>query len=792
MLEVRARFREFRRTPGYVVAVLFSLSTGMAVCVAVFSTVNTLVFADIPGITNRTTLVRLTWSDGQPLSPADLEPFEDAPPPSLGPLAAQADRRVGVVLPSGAAVLPAGFVSKDFFAALGTSAVTGRVLTPADADATSAPVVAIGESLWRSAFEGEPGAIGRTLIVAGRAFTIVGVVPQGFPGLDVADVGRRESSLPQIFLPRRFLAMWPGAASRTTRSLSAAARLKDGARLAGVRQEVAAVSDRLPKEAPDGRPRSLRAFRMGLDLWDAPGESALVILIFLFVPLGVLGIGCGNVVNLQLARAVERAGELSIRLALGASGGVIARLLSAEILPVIVVAGALGWAGARGLLALAEWFMPLRFALDGRAIFFAAVIVSISTAVGGVLPAWLAARDVVAAGLRAREGAPARTRIRHLLIVAQVTASVALVAVAVLAARSLQARAPALPADARTTLVAQLNLADANPGNPRSALFVRTILDALAADRAVRSAGFADFFLNGYPIRYRLAGDRDNEPRVAFGGVVSPGWFDATATTVLAGRTPVSTGTQTFEAAVNAAFAARAGMTATTALGSRLRVRLFGGEQTVEIVGVVASGPLGPLGEDGLPAPMLILPMPAVPPVSLVLTIRAADTEAAKQAVTAAVKRFDPLIPFVSVETLEGRVVDAFRGFKEITMAASALAVIALLLSGAGLYALLSYTVRRRTREIGIRIAVGAGPGRILTLVLRRASALVLAGGVLGLVIAAPIAHLLRSAFFGLSPFSPSAGLPTIALLLVVAAAAAAVPTYRAVRIDPLDALREP
>src|SRR4051812_43573404 len=239
MLEFQARLRELRRTPGYVVAVLFSLSTGMAVCVAVFSMVNTLVFAEVAGIADRTSLLRLTWSNGRGLSPADLEAFEDQPPPSLARMAGQSDRRVGVVLPSGAAVLPAAFVSKDFFATLGTSAVAGRVLTPADADASGAPVVAISEGLWRSAFAEAPGTIGRTLTVAGRAFTVVGVTPHGFPGLDTADVGSRESGLPQIFVPRRFLTMWPGGAAR---ALSVSARLAGGARLGGGRPRRAGAS----------------------------------------------------------------------------------------------------------------------------------------------------------------------------------------------------------------------------------------------------------------------------------------------------------------------------------------------------------------------------------------------------------------------------------------------------------------------------------------------------------------------------------------------------------------------
>ena len=532
MLELHARLREFRRTPGYVLAVLFSLGTGMAVCLAVFSIVSTLVFAEVPGISDRTKLLRLTWSDRRPLSPGDFEPFANDPPPSLGPAAAEGDRDVGVVLPSGAALLPAAFVSKDFFATLGSRAVLGRLLTPADGDPASPPVVAISETLWQSAFGAQPGAIGQTLVVAGHAFAIVGVLPHGFPGLATAGVGSQESQLPQIFMPLRFLAIWPDTGSPAGRFLSVAARLKQDARLAAARQEVAAISDRLPKKASaSGQAPSLRAFRMGLDLWDAPGESSLVILLYLFVPLGILGIGCGNVVNLQLARAVEHANELSVLLALGASGRRIAWLLTIEIVPMAIVAGGLGWAGARALLALAQTVVPLRFALDTRAAFFAAAIVGLSTSAAGAFPAWLASRDVVAAGLRARQGTPGRTRTRQMLVIAQVTASVALIALAVLAARTLEARAPDVPDDARSTLVAGVNLRDANPGNPAAALFVRTILDALAAEPTVRSAGFADFFLSGYPIVYRPAADPDGQPRTAFGGVVSPGWFEATRAT---------------------------------------------------------------------------------------------------------------------------------------------------------------------------------------------------------------------------------------------------------------------
>lgn len=791
MLEVWARLREFRRTPGYGIAVLFSLSAGMAVCVAVFSIVNTFVFGDLPGIADRTTLLRITWSDGRPLSPADVEPFESEPSPSLGPDAVEGDRNVGVVLPSGAAVVPAAFVSKDFFGALRSHTVLGALLTPADAEPGGPPVVMISDRLWQSEFGGEAGIIGHALIVGGSAFTIVGVLPQGFPGLMPDDAGTLESELPQIFLPMRFIAKWTGPVPPTARFLSVAVRLKDGAQLAAARQEVTAIQARVPKRTPvSGPPPSLRVFRMGLDLWDEPAESALVILLYLCVPFGILAIGCGNVVNLLLARAVEHASELSVRLALGASGPRIAWLLTMEILPLAIVAGILGWAGARGLLALAQAVVPMRFALDTRSALFAAAIVLLCTSAAGAVPGWLASRDVVAAGLRARQGMPGRTRIRQALVIAQVTFSVTLIAIAVLGTRSLQAHAPEVPNDARSTLVAELNLTDANPGNPRAALFVQTILDALAAEPTVRSAGFADFFLNGYPIPYREAAHPTDQSRTAFGGVVSPGWFDATHTRVLAGRTP-AVGPQTFEAVVNAAFAARAGLNPTSVLGSRLRVRVLGRVETVAIVGVIADGQPE---ADGLPPPVLILPMSmtATPASSLVLTVRAADADAAKAAITRAVKQFDASIPFVHLDTLDTRLAEVSQAFEHVTMFTAAIAGIALLLASAGLYSLASYTVRRRTHELAIRMAMGAQPREILALVMRVSGVLVVIGGVLGLAVATPIAVLMRSEFFGLSPWSPWAGLPTIGLLLIVAGIATAVPAYHAIRIDPSVALREP
>jgi ABC-type antimicrobial peptide transport system permease subunit len=190
--------------------------------------------------------------------------------------------------------------------------------------------------------------------------------------------------------------------------------------------------------------------------------------------------------------------------------------------------------------------------------------------------------------------------------------------------------------------------------------------------------------------------------------------------------------------------------------------------------------------------PMLVEPLPGAPPSRLFLTVRARDIEGARGAIRAAVTRADPAIPFVSLEPLDVRVRRAFRGFRELTIFAFALGAIALLLSAAGLYALLFYMVRRRSAEIGVRVALGARSRDVVALVIRPAIALVAIGGLTGVFVASGVAELMRSALYGISPYSPWGSVPTIGLLLMVSMLACAIPAYQALRVDPMTVLREP
>ena len=182
--------------------------------------------------------------------------------------------------------------------------------------------------------------------------------------------------------------------------------------------------------------------------------------------------------------------------------------------------------------------------------------------------------------------------------------------------------------------------------------------------------------------------------------------------------------------------------------------------------------------------------MPSEAPVSFVLAVRAGNVDAATRAIRAAVSEADPLVPWVRLETLDVRLAEAFKVFREITWFGTWLGALALFLAAAGLYAVMAYTVRRRTREIGIRMAIGARAADVMALVLREGLGLAAVGAVAGVVVAAPLALLLRSVFFAISPLDPQTVLASAGALLLVAVCAAALPAYRAVRVDPVAALR--
>ncbi len=460
MSELRISLRRLRRSPGYLAAAILSLAIGTAVCVAAFSLVDVMVFEDVPGIRDRRNLIRINWTtQGGLFTTAELDTLQQLHPPALASFAAQGDRGLPVLLPSGSTTLAVALVSARFFETLGTRAVVGRLLTAADADPGAPPAAVLADDLWRGPFNGAADIVGRSIVVGGRPFTIVGVMPARAPGLRLVDLGTQDAMLPQVWVGLHHAA-GGRAAAVTSPWLTVAARLAPDANVREARSQVTALTERLNATAPGraGRTadshRSLVVFRGGLDWRDDAGQALLTLAVFLFVPASILAIGCINVMSLQLARGLEQSAELSVRLALGASRARLVWLMMLEVAAVSALSGLGGWIGARLLLARMAAYLPNEVPVDNRLFAAAALLVVLVVASAGLGPAWVISRDVVAAGLKSLDlGGSARARVRTTLLTLQIAASVLLLALSGLAIRSLAGRSPFLPDEASRILL---------------------------------------------------------------------------------------------------------------------------------------------------------------------------------------------------------------------------------------------------------------------------------------------------------------------------------------------------
>jgi putative ABC transport system permease protein len=776
MTEVRTTWRQLLRAPAHVATVVASLGIGMAVCGAMFSALNMLLFSDVPGVVDRNGVVRIRWA-GQSASftPAEFEALATTMAGHTNRLAAQGERLVPIVLGGEAASARAAFVSPALFETLGTQPLRGRLLTRADARPGAAPVVVIAEPLWHRAFDGDPGAIGRSLRVRGRPSIVVGIVPTGFGGLRL-DMGDGPEHAPEVWLP-----LDGDAPHRPW--LSIAARLQPGETPSDVQVRLAVIADRLDRVSPPEQlPARLQVFRGGLDWRQSTWDSLLATGLFLMVPLAVLGIACANVVNLQLARAADRTRELSVRLTLGASRWRVIRLLALEVVVLGIAAAAVGGVGAALLLAQASRLVGLALFLDTSVIGFFAVLVVVVVAAAGLVPGWMASRDLVAVGLRVAPDALVLTRLRAALVVFQLAVSVVLLFVATLAVKTLRADTRTLPADAASILVAEIEMAEARhdaPIHPKP--FIDATVAVLRESDAIRAVGAASFDRHGSPMRYWTE-EPGADGRPASVGLVTAGWFDATDTRLAAGRTFADD--ERSAIVVNEALADALGPRPSV-LGRQLRVSVAGGPpRPVTISGIV---------DDTTPRalPMAYLAMASDVPRYVVLTARARDAASGRDAVRAALKAADPAVPRDRIVALDRKVADASRGYERTVGMVAAIAALAVILAAAGLFALLSFMVRRRTREIGIRVALGASRVAVLSMVVRQALSLAVAGCTAGLSIALGVGYVARAAVFGVSPLAPTSVLPTVGLLVGVSVLASLPTAWRALRIEPAVALRD-
>ena len=505
----------------------------------------------------------------------------------------------------------------------------------------------------------------------------------------------------------------------------------------------------------------------------------------------MLAIGCANVANLHLARVAEQSRELAVRLALGATRAQLVRLLTLETLARALVA--VGVSIGLILLALGrvQPMVPVFVSIDWRVLLFAvslALGVSLAT---GLMPAWIVLRRTAAGELKqgSQSGGLRHSRLRGALIVGQVALSLGLMVLAGLFTRTSQAMVNEAPSVLRQQMVATFDPSELRMTPLEARRFAddprdgggrgRTRDTRCALDRRRRAVRLARRAADHRPPCVARRHDRRLARR--HGGQAS----HRPATDRC--RRP------------HHRHAERGGRRDDRALGPRRSAWCFASPdgsgaarevRDVRIVGVVADNPLRPTV--ARPDPVIYVPLPEELSGEFTLYVRAADPEALRADLQTLVNRIDPRIIWTSIRRGDMRFQDEAREMAGVVYVVGAASTVALVLSATGLYAVLSYIVALRRREIGVRLAIGAPPSRIVTLVIRQALTLVLAGMACGLALAVPMAFAMRATFVAtVTATDPMVFLPTISVLLAVGILAAAVPALRASRIDPIATLRQ-
>lgn len=696
-----------------------------------------------------------------------------------------------------------------FFQVLGVAATHGRLFGPAD-DATVGghPLAVVSDAYFREALGGDPSAIGREVLVNGHRFTLIGVLPRGFRGPDA-------SSSPEMWLP---MSMWREAspafrdddllANRDFSWLDVVARLAPGVSFEQAAAELEALSlarraaiDRGPViEEPMARPMPANA--AAVDPYRTEGAHRKSWLLLACV-VAVLVIACLDVMGLLLVRREERRSELAVRLGLGAQPSRLVRQLLLEGL-VLALAGAVaGIVLARVLLDAAAALAPASFAipldlaedvLSPRVLAATLAITLFACLVAALAPALGVRRLEVSSTIRARSQAVVGTRLRSgaALLAGQIAASFVMLCLATLLLRSFIGEASVRPGfDTANVVVASVDRALQGYDEARGRAFEAQVLEALRADPQVAEASQAlnvPIWPGGMRASVALDGEviGPESPHADF-NPVGAGYFATMRIGIVEGREfEARDGADAPAVAVVSQSLARRMFPDGRALGRRLRM----GDRSFEVVGVAADVALRSLRE---PAPLALYVPAAQRYMSSTTFVARLKPGAAGDPVDVlrrAVASVDPTLPVHAARTLEQQIGRTLGEARLVTSALGAFAGIAVLLSLAGIYGLFAYFVRRRQREIGLRLALGADTRTILAMVLRQGAMIVVAGLSLGLAGALAATRGVEAMLYGIGARDAASFAFAAALLALVALAAVLVPARQAARIDPQQSLR--
>jgi predicted permease len=817
--DLRFGARALWKSPGFTLVAVVSLAVGIGANTTIFSLVNAALLRPLPGVADEARVVDVnrTTREGDSFTQTsypDYEYFRDHARTLQG-LAAYTFLPLDVTAGGEAERLHGLLISSNYFDVMGARAERGRFLLPEEDRAGAAPAAVISYSLWRNRMGAAEDAVGKQIALNGRQFTIVGVAPEGFkaPFIYLS---------PDVFVPVHAQAeAMPGRDMLSDRAagwLGVRGRLKEGATVEQAQAELSVLAGQLQtefSEAERGMGASVRP------VGHVPGEVRSAVVGFmatLSVVVGlVLLVACANVAGMLLARSSARRREMAIRAAMGATRGRVIRQLLTESLMLFICGGSLGvllavWMNDLVLAFRPKGTLAVAFDLnvDWRVLAYTLGVSLLTGVVFGLAPAVTASRPDLVPALKdaSPSGATARTRLRGAFVVGQIAISLVLLVAAALCVKSLRNAAHIETGfDSDGVWLASVDLGLQGYDEARGREFFRRLKERVASEPGVEAVALArsvqlSGLQFGNPVRIEGHEPAAGEPPLnVFSNSVDEDYMRALRVPLLAGRGVAASDDAKAPRVVviNETMANRYFGGAGAAVGQHFTVigRPAPGDRTprtdtaVEIVGVARDGRYYTLGEQ----PQAYMYVPAAQDYRGMATLhvrvaQGADAPAIVSALRREARALDPNLPLVNVQPMTEAVGFSLIPLRLAASVVGGLGLVGLMLAALGVYGVVAYTVGARTREIGIRVALGAQARDILRLVMRQGFVLVLVGLALVAAGAFALTRYLASLLYGVSTSDPLAFSSGAVLLAFAALLASYLPARRATKVDPTLALR--
>jgi putative ABC transport system permease protein len=806
--DIRYGLRGFGKNPGFATVAVLTLALGVGANLAIFNLVDALLLRPLP-VPDASTLVSLTrWgkggSWGASFSYPQIQQLSERSD-LFTSLCGIGTGTVYVGPPDALEPAGAAWVSGGYFDTLRLTPFAGRLLTMADATAAAAPAAVLSHSYWNRKFAGDRRAVGRTLMIEGQQVPIVGITPEGFGG---ATIGERADITMAVHARAVLQPENSGVTGEGWRWLRVLARPSSSLTRPELQARLDVAWAQLvernlsPKASPEARDRA-RSVTVTIE----PGEAGIsqlrgslqrpLVVAWSLVTL-VLLVACVNVANLLLARGAARAREIALRLAIGAGRGRIIRQLLVESALLaaagITVGLLLAWLSSAALVDVMAAriggpegsIIDLNIAPNWRLVSVSILVGTAMTVLFGLLPAWRASSIAPGVTSTSSRVAESHGRLASALIVAQVSLSLVLVIGAGLFMRSLSnLRALDRGFTPGTVLLATVDPSRAGLSSPALQTFNQSLLAAVEQLPGVTavSAGVVTPLEGGGMSQSMTVNGVSSGLEEVYFNIIAPRYFDVLGTPLIAGREFTASDDERAPAVgiVNAAFV-RKYLTEGSPLGQH--VKMSGATREMEIVGVVKDAAYETLRAPAPPTVYASYLQTKGRPMTLLVDAHAPIAGVAT-ALRGAIQPLTPAKP-VRMRTFASQLEDSLFNDRLMMWLTSIFGLLALGLAAVGLYGLMSYTVVTRTREIGVRLALGARPVRVVRMVLGKALAMVALGILIGLPAAWLLSRLVAQLVFGLNPTDTPTILVAVAVLALVGIASAGIPARRAAMVDPV------